>query len=185
MQAQDWLRLGYLLVVLLVPLVPAYLLYKVLPSDANVSGPFKGLTIKLTGAFGGYFILVLVCFSFAYFVLTPAKPTYEVWEVTGVLKASDKDLAVGTSLTLQPPEFRIASSGKFTATVTVKPGHVEGQRIFPQLHFSRQGHETVVLFVNEQIAKIDERTKQVQFSEPIDLKVLPSSPTKPIWGRGR
>lgn len=46
--------------ILLLPVVPAYLLYAVLPSSADVSGPFKGLNIKLTGAFGGYFLLVLL-----------------------------------------------------------------------------------------------------------------------------
>jgi hypothetical protein len=45
--------------ILLLPLVPAFLLYKFLPSKTNVSGPFKGLNVKLTGAFGGYFLLVL------------------------------------------------------------------------------------------------------------------------------
>ena len=45
--------------ILLLPLIPAFLLYKFLPSKTNVSGPFKGLNIKLTGAFGGYFLLVL------------------------------------------------------------------------------------------------------------------------------
>jgi hypothetical protein len=45
--------------VLLLPLIPAFLLYKFLPSKTNVSGPFKGLNLKLTGAFGGYFLLVI------------------------------------------------------------------------------------------------------------------------------
>src|SRR5258707_515623 len=45
--------------ILLLPLIPAFLLYKFLPSRTSVSGPFKGLNIKLTGAFGGYFLLVL------------------------------------------------------------------------------------------------------------------------------
>jgi len=45
--------------VLLLPLIPAFLLYKFLPSKTSVSGPFKGLNLKLTGAFGGYFLLVL------------------------------------------------------------------------------------------------------------------------------
>jgi hypothetical protein len=45
--------------VLLLPLVPAFLLYKFLPSRTSVGGPFKELNIKLTGAFGGYFLLVI------------------------------------------------------------------------------------------------------------------------------
>lgn len=47
-------------VILLVPLVPALILYKFLPSKTNVAGPFKGLNLKLSGAFGGYFLLVLI-----------------------------------------------------------------------------------------------------------------------------
>jgi hypothetical protein len=45
--------------VMLLPLIPAFLLYKFLPSRTSVGGPFKGLNIKLTGAFGGYFLLVV------------------------------------------------------------------------------------------------------------------------------
>lgn len=45
--------------VMLLPLIPAFLLYKFLPSRTSVGGPFKGLNIKLTGAFGGYFLLVI------------------------------------------------------------------------------------------------------------------------------
>lgn len=44
---------------LILPLLPAFILYKFLPSKTNVSGPFKGLNLKLTGAFGGYFLLVI------------------------------------------------------------------------------------------------------------------------------
>ncbi|MEO8766378.1 MAG: hypothetical protein ABI416_18905 [Ginsengibacter sp.] len=49
--------------VLLLPLIPAFLLYKFLPSKTNVDGPFKGLNIKLTGAFGGYFLLVITAIA--------------------------------------------------------------------------------------------------------------------------
>jgi len=45
--------------VLLLPLIPAFLFYKFFPSRTSVGGPFKGLNIKLTGAFGGYFLLVI------------------------------------------------------------------------------------------------------------------------------
>ncbi len=46
--------------ILLLPLIPAFLLYKFLPSKTSVGGPFKGLNLKLTGAFSGYFLLVLI-----------------------------------------------------------------------------------------------------------------------------
>lgn len=50
----------YMLLVLLLPLIPAFVLFRFLPSAANVEGPFKGLTIKLGGAFAGYFVTVLL-----------------------------------------------------------------------------------------------------------------------------
>lgn len=50
----------YLAALFIIPLLPAFILYKFLPSRTNVTGPFKGLDLKLTGAFAGYFILVLV-----------------------------------------------------------------------------------------------------------------------------
>ncbi|HYJ80564.1 MAG TPA: hypothetical protein VEW03_13210 [Longimicrobiaceae bacterium] len=50
----------YVIVLVLLPIIPAYFLFKALPSRADVSGPLKGLTVKLGGAFAGYFLLFLV-----------------------------------------------------------------------------------------------------------------------------
>ncbi len=53
--------------ILMLPLIPAYILYKFLPaSDTDVSGPYKGLSVKLKGAFAGYFLLVLVATALQY-----------------------------------------------------------------------------------------------------------------------
>ena len=53
--------------ILLLPLFPAYILYKFLPaSETDVSGPYKGLSVKLKGAFAGYFLLVLVATALQY-----------------------------------------------------------------------------------------------------------------------
>ncbi len=56
--------------ILLLPVIPAYILYKFLPaSDTDVSGPYKGLSIKLKGAFAGYFLLVLVGMALQYVMM--------------------------------------------------------------------------------------------------------------------
>lgn len=56
--------------ILLLPLIPAYVLYKFLPvSETDVSGPYQGLSIKLKGAFAGYFLLVLACLGLYFFIL--------------------------------------------------------------------------------------------------------------------
>jgi len=51
---------------LLLPLIPAFIIYKFLPSKTAVKGPFKGLNINLTGAFGGYFLLVIISIGLIY-----------------------------------------------------------------------------------------------------------------------
>src|SRR4028118_480786 len=56
--------------ILLVPIIPAYILYKFLPqSDTDVSGPYQGLSIKLKGAFAGYFLLVIVGLALQYAIM--------------------------------------------------------------------------------------------------------------------
>ncbi len=56
--------------ILLVPIIPAYILYKFLPaSDTDVSGPYQGLSLKLKGAFAGYFLLVMVGLALQYVIM--------------------------------------------------------------------------------------------------------------------
>lgn len=56
--------------ILLTPLIPAFLIYKYLPaSDTDVSGPYQGLSLKLKGAFAGYFLLVIVAVVLQYAVM--------------------------------------------------------------------------------------------------------------------
>ncbi len=40
-------------IVVLLPILPALILYRALPSNTVVRGPFKGLTVHLTGALVG------------------------------------------------------------------------------------------------------------------------------------
>jgi hypothetical protein len=61
----------YMLLVLLLPLIPAFVLFRFLPASANVEGPFKGLTIKLGGAFAGYFLTVLLSWQIAKTLMEP------------------------------------------------------------------------------------------------------------------
>ncbi|NTS43175.1 hypothetical protein HRG84_19990 [Flavisolibacter sp. BT320] len=56
--------------ILLLPVIPAYIIYKFLPpSDTDVRGPYKGLSLKLKGAFAGYFLLVIVGLALQYTVM--------------------------------------------------------------------------------------------------------------------
>src|SRR2546426_8466152 len=142
--------LTYIAVVVLVPLIPAFLLYKFLPPGrTEVGGPFKGLDIKLSGAFAGYFLVVLIVTSLLVFLIktkpvvpcpvcpTPPATQYEVYTVTGKV-----DLVGGPeseridyghlTLSLEPTERRVKPDGSFSFDIPVKPAQ-SGAPDFPDL----------------------------------------------------
>jgi hypothetical protein len=59
--------------ILLLPLIPALIIYKFLPvgkpEDTDISGPFSGLSLKLKGAFASYFLLVVVGLVLQYAIM--------------------------------------------------------------------------------------------------------------------
>ena len=58
----DILFLG---VIVILPIIPAFILFKWLPPKKTfASGPFKGLNLKLTGSFAGYFVVLLFILTF-------------------------------------------------------------------------------------------------------------------------
>lgn len=134
--------LTYIAAVVLIPLIPAFLLYKYLRSGrTSVGGPFKGLDIKLSGAFAGYFLMVLVVSSFVIFLIRqkPIPPAYqyEVYTVQGQvdLQATDSSEKLDYSrfmLSLQPPPSAVKTDGTFSFEIPVKRGQV-GEPEFPDL----------------------------------------------------
>jgi hypothetical protein len=74
--------------VLLIPLVPAFVLYWMLPAEASVVGPLKGLNVNLQGAFAGYFALFLVAAGLVQ-VWKPAdsgRPDYQEYLLLGTVE---------------------------------------------------------------------------------------------------
>ena len=147
--------LTYLASVVLVPLLPAFLLYKFLPPGrTEVGGPFKGLDIKLSGAFAAYFLVVLIMTSLLVFLIrtkpappcpicpTPPATQYEVYTVTGKVDLervpdSGKIDYRQLTLSLAPPERTVKPDGSFSFQIPVRPGQ-SGQPEFPDLII---GHE--------------------------------------------
>ncbi|MBI3048403.1 MAG: hypothetical protein HYY76_08815 [Acidobacteria bacterium] len=112
-------------IVTLLPLVPAIILFKYLPSTATVSGPLsglRGLEIKFGGAFGAYFIV----FLFLWHGLDIDQPHYWTWTVTGRVVASEAgDDFHPNDITwrVRPPDVVVNTDGtfKFQVAVLEKP----------------------------------------------------------------
>jgi hypothetical protein len=140
-----WQNIIYLCVIFFAPLLPAYLLFKYLPSHAVAKGPFKGLRIDLSGAFAGYFLLVLLAYSYLYNEKSNPPEPGEMWMVTGHLThASDKDKSIISEAIIQtfPPAY-IDEQGFFTIYILRKLDPMLGIKRFPDLQFSLDGHQHV------------------------------------------
>src|SRR5207247_6190578 len=145
----------YIAVVVLVPLIPAFLLYKFLPPGrTEVGGPFKGLDIKLSGAFAGYFLVVLIVTSLLVFLIktkpvvpcpvcpTPPATQYEVYTVAGKADLEDgpeypKIYYKQLTLSVEPDERTVKPDGSFSLAITVMPGQI-GETKFPYLMLVNQ-----------------------------------------------
>ncbi len=114
--------------IVIAPLIPAIILYKFLPSRTQVTGPFKGLKIDLSGAFAAYFLVALVLGGYISNESTSrrneARQEIErllatrviLWTVTGTLQVeggSAEDLR-NVDWVIRPPVPPVpASDGRF------------------------------------------------------------------------
>ncbi|HTH31901.1 MAG TPA: hypothetical protein VL946_11195 [Lacibacter sp.] len=112
--------------ILLLPIIPAYIIYKFLPeSETNVEGPYKKLNLKLKGAFAGYFLLVLLSLGLQYVVMT-SREGKQIEQLTRALNDSSK--------LMQAYRSQIEASKNPVIDWKIKgivaPGEKEGTRFF-------------------------------------------------------
>ena len=173
--------LAYFSILLLIPLVPAILLYKILPGgDAHVAGTLQGMTIKLSGAFAGYFALVML----GYFrIPAPAAPplsTYQLWSVSGAVTGADPNTtAYERDLQLRVNPFGIRNyDGRFTVEVLRKEEDVQvGRWVFPTLNVECPGYYPKSINLNDP-GKVehDEKHREIRIRNDLVLnaKAKPS-----------
>jgi hypothetical protein len=106
----------YSIVIILLPLIPAYILYVAIPAkeptkDDAVEGMYQGLNIKLRGAFAGYFILAIFLSGFIGVRLL-AGADYEYWTVEGKVDERGGEPKFIT-FSIEPPDQQKFPDGKF------------------------------------------------------------------------
>jgi hypothetical protein len=143
------LMLVSLAVIVLLPIVPAYLLFKFLPSRGDVSGLLQGLELKLGGAFAGYFALVvLILFQMPRLKDTLQDTRPEIWEVEGQLTDENGNAIQPLSpadIQLEPQNLNFKPNGEFRATfaTTVRPDGIGFE--FPKIYVSHKDYGTVTI----------------------------------------
>jgi hypothetical protein len=165
----------------LLPMTPAYILYKALPARTTIKGPFKGLNIQLSGAFGGYFLLVLTIIGFITTRPQPLTSRYEVWEVKGRIQW-DQDGGPPDPqrlrLSLVPANQTILGDGSFD--IQIAPEVVDkGKLKFPKLVIDHPDFQTITIDLNDTQNKyggvvkkvsMDILSKEIAVDDPIELK---------------
>lgn len=182
--------LAYITAAVILPLIPAYILYRTLPAETRVKGPFKGLNIQLSGAFAGYFLLVVVVFGFVYSRPKIIMKPYEVYEVEGKIEVPPQRDAENIKLSLIPSERNVRPDGSFDFEIPVGRG-VTGETTFPSLIIEHPEYEpeTVDLrddqsnpFQPKYHVDFNKRTKTIVVKETILLTkkdlVRPYSPNE-------
>jgi hypothetical protein len=183
--------------VLIIPLIPALIIYKYLPSKTAVKGPFKGLNINLTGAFGGYFLLVIIALGLTYNAIynqnkdklkeslitidhlnaridglnagiLAEKNKYRNWIVIGQLDSKTPEL---TKIFIDEENISINALGKFKASIIAKTDDNNRVRLPGAVCFFNQqeGYSVVDLSTRDKV-EIDSISGQISIREVIKLK---------------
>jgi hypothetical protein len=168
------------------PILPAFVFFKFLPSKADVSGPFQGLEIKLGGAFGGYFLILLLSYSRISGMLSQAEA--QKWVVTGNIALADAaDKPQMASLVVHPPNPSVEPTGHFALELLLPTSNSEASDS-PHLLVSCEGYQLVSVPIVTSAGgqpssaykgqsfelKIDTEQHRIEVVQPIRLEKEPS-----------
>ena len=161
-------NIAILLIIILVPIIPAYLLFRLLPATALVQGPFKGLKIDLSGGFAGYFLLFLVLVGIrASFQST----NYEEWTAKGRIVQADASSPIvyvdPRYLTFSTPAVKSDSNGNFSLTFLVTS---DGRYDFPYMYINFPDYNPKAFFLGPK--EKDDRNENLPVSIDMDKKVI-------------
>jgi len=125
--------------IVLLPLIPSFLLFKLLPSHAIVKGPLAGLNVSLGGAFGGY--VALTVFVATFFAQNVDKPT--TWHVRGKLQFPTGQAAPAViTCDVHPPVFGLRGTNDFEVEMPL-----DDKGAAPSLVFSANGYDAQTVYL--------------------------------------
>jgi hypothetical protein len=156
----------------LLPLIPATLIYKIFPkTEVSLSGPFKGLQLNATGAFGVYLTVFLASTPFLWMqnsnLLSLLTPT---WVVSGLVELQDEqghpvildaNDRQKLNLSLNPNPLRLVGGNRFEAKVPKIDGHI------PTLQISYPGYGDV--FADVENPALGANVKKDEFNRTVAI----------------
>ena len=164
--------------VVLLPLVPAFLLFKFLQSTGSAEGPLAGLGVKFSGAAACYLVILLLLL----WRLPQQDEHYHTWTVEGVIGVKP---ATGESdpnlndlfVRAVPPRLFVMNQGAFSWEIPVVEG-VNGQLRFPDLQLDLRGYRGITVPLqpgrlygaSSSALEYDHERRVISVKEPIVLQ---------------
>lgn len=178
------LIVGTKTMVTLLPLVPAYVLFKTLRSHAQVEGPMAGLKIQLGGAFGAYFIVFVVLWQGLGTEVEEFH--YHNWTVAGRVEfETDGERPNPHDITtyVKPPLLLVDADGAFEFSVPVRE-FSNGKIEWPTITMEMGGFQHGVVRLSpkkegwgaEVIPLKHDPGRVINLQEPVRLKAQTYSP---------
>ena len=173
----------------LLPILPAYLFFRLLPSTGNLEGTFQGMEIKLSGAFVGYFALFFVIIHYLKPIrdLTITQPSQliQVWNVEGQLtdeQGNGIEPLSKEDIQFQPDVLLLQRGGWFKATFTTQANPTATETEFPALFLSHPDYIGRRIDLGSDSAYVDpgkrDEAKHLIFLKTVVLKrPAPYSPS--------
>ena len=179
-----------LVVIFLLPLIPAFMIYKFLPSKTSATGPFKGLNVKLSGAFAGYFLLLLIASGLVFPLMkneqqkTIDELTAQLKQIEGSLQEWKMDGNVISSIPEQTKFFydeesvSVSSTGDFEVKIycTLEDGKPKLPRAlcffnkqdgYKVVNINRQSNPPDLTAFN---VSFNDSLRRISIGKPIDLQ---------------
>lgn len=164
----------YIVVTILVPLIPAYIIYRVLHSQTHATGKYMGLNIDLKGAFAGYFLLVLCIFGF----ITARQRAFTLYTVEGKIQLKSAQDLKAVSMGISPPTTEVLPTGDFVIRVPVENGSHE----LPRLLIECSGYDAVNINLAEDTvfhSVVNWKQNKIQVQTPIKMELANDAPYQP------
>ena len=160
----------YSCLLILLPLVPAYILYASLPAqegDDFVEGEYQGLNIKLKGAFSGYFILVLLLSGFIGARLY-TEPEYDFWTIEGTIDTNVISNPKLVHYSIEPPVRQKYQNGKFIIeNIPIKKGMIGRSTLVAIETSTGVVREHVISLVDKKQVWESENNHEIKFNNGV------------------
>lgn len=170
------LALIVMTVTILLPLIPAVVLFRFLSSSADAEGPVHGLRVRLGGPIAAYTVLFLCLL----YVRPQADVHFHTWTVSGVLNfdhlpTEDEPNVNDVMIRFVPPRLNVMNEGAFTWEIPVIER--DGTLQFPDLQIDLRNFrgQTIPLGIERPYGsttaiKHDMKTRRITLTEPLVMK---------------